>query len=231
MGTDQQLVAVQQLVHGAEHLDAARRQHDQVVADPFQVGEQVGGQHHRHPLLGHRAHQRLEELAAGQRVEAGERLVQQQQLRPPGKGERQGDLGALPAGQGPHPPVERHGDPLQPLPGKREVEAAVELAAHGEVLAGGEVTVEGVVLGDEADLGDQPGGAGRLAEHADGAGRGGQQADGEVEQGGLAGPVGADKGSDATPGDGQVAVPEGPGAPVALAEPAGLQRHAHATPS
>jgi hypothetical protein len=34
-------VLVQQLLDDAEHLEVARGQHDQVVADPFQVGEQV----------------------------------------------------------------------------------------------------------------------------------------------------------------------------------------------
>ncbi len=85
VGADQQLVLVQQLLDNAEHLDVARGQHDQVVADPFQVGEQVGGEHHRHALLGHAAHEGLEELAAGQWVEAGKRLVQQQEPWPLGQ--------------------------------------------------------------------------------------------------------------------------------------------------
>jgi hypothetical protein len=41
--------------------------------------------------------------------------------------------------------------------GERQVEAAVELGAHGEVLGGGEVAVQGGVLGDEADLLASPG--------------------------------------------------------------------------
>jgi hypothetical protein len=173
----------------------------------------------------------LEELAPGQRVKGGQRLVQQQQLPPLGQGQGQGDLRALPAGQGGDATVERDAEPLQPPPGQGPVEAGVELGAHGEVLGDAEVAVQGGVLGDEADLGEQPGAAGRLVEHPDAAGGGGQQANGQMEQGGLAGAVGADQGGDATPWDGQVAVAQGPGAPVALAEPAGLQRRAHAMPS
>ena len=99
------------------------------------------------------------------------------------------------------------------------------------MLGGGEVAVQGGVLGHEADLDEQPGVAGWLVEHPDAAGGGRQQPDGQVQQGGLAGAVGADQGGDAAPGDGQVALLQGPGAPVALAEPAGLQGRAHAMPS
>jgi hypothetical protein len=231
VGADQQPVPIQQLLGGAEHLHTGGRQHDQVVADSLQVGQQVRGQHHGHALLGDRAHQRLEELAPGQRVEVGQRLVQKEQLGSLGQGQGQGDLGALAAGQGADPAVQRHGDPLQPAAGQSLVEAGVELGAKGQVLGGGEVAVQRGVLGHEADLGEQPGVAGSLAEDTDAAGGGGQQAHGQVEQGGLAGAIGADQGGDATLWDGQVAVAQGPGASVALAEPAGLQRRAHAMPS
>src|SRR4029450_14161840 len=106
------------------------------------------------------AHQGREKFPPGQRVQAGPRLVQQQQLRPFGQGQRQGDLGALPAGQGANPAVQRDGKPLQPALGQGLVETAVELGAQGQVLGGGEVAGQGGVLGDEADLGEQAAGAG-----------------------------------------------------------------------
>jgi hypothetical protein len=221
----------QQLLGGAEHLHVGGGQHDQVVADPFQVGEQVGGEHHGQALLGDRAHEGLQELAAGQRVQAGQRLVEQQQLPPPGQGQRQGDLGTLPPGQLADLPVERDRESFQPAAGAGLVEAGVELAAEGQVLGGGEVAVHGGVLGHEPHPGEQAGIARSVVQHPDAAGGGREQADGEVQQGGLAGAVGAHQGGDAAPGHGQVAVLEGPVALVALAEPAGFECHAHATPS
>ena len=65
-------------------------QHDQVVAGPFQVGDQMRGQHHAHVVLGHGAGQVLQEVPARQRVEAGDRLIQDEQLGPLGDGQGQG---------------------------------------------------------------------------------------------------------------------------------------------
>ena len=48
-------------------------------------------------LLGDGLHQVLQELAAGQRVEAGHRLVEDQQLGPLGDGQGQRELGPLAA--------------------------------------------------------------------------------------------------------------------------------------
>ena len=50
-------------------------------------------------VLGDGLHQALQELAPGQRVEAGHRLVQDQQLRPLGQAEGQRELGPLAAGE------------------------------------------------------------------------------------------------------------------------------------
>jgi hypothetical protein len=58
----------------------------------------MGGQHHAQPLLGDGLQQALQELAAGERVERGDRLVQDQQLGPFGDAQRAGELRALPAG-------------------------------------------------------------------------------------------------------------------------------------
>ena len=91
----------QQVVHrpGDAHLGAD--QHDQVVADPFQVSDQVRGQHDGQFLLGDGLHQVLQELPPGERIKAGHRLVQDQQLRPFRDGQGQRELGPLPAGQRP----------------------------------------------------------------------------------------------------------------------------------
>jgi hypothetical protein len=66
-----------------------RDENDQVVADPFEVGDQVGGQHDAEALLGDRLHQALQELPPGERVQAGDRLVEDEQFGP--LGHRQGE--------------------------------------------------------------------------------------------------------------------------------------------
>ena len=57
------------------------------------------GQHDAELVLGDDLHQGLQELAAGQRVEAGDRLVEDQQLGSLRHGEGQGELGPLAAGE------------------------------------------------------------------------------------------------------------------------------------
>ena len=59
----------------------------------------MGGEHDAELVLGDGLHQVLQELAAGQRVERGDRLVQDQQLGPLGQAQGEGELGALAAGQ------------------------------------------------------------------------------------------------------------------------------------
>ena len=98
-GPGEQVVRGPQVLDLAGDLHPRGDEHDQVVADPFQVGDQVRGQHHAEPLVDHRLHQALQELAPGQRVEAGHRLVEEQQLGLLGEGEGQRQLGALAAGQ------------------------------------------------------------------------------------------------------------------------------------
>ena len=80
----QPVVRRQQRLDVAAHLDARVDQHDQVVADALDVGDEVRGQDDAQLLLGDRLHQVLQELPAGQRVEAGDRLVEDQQLGPLG---------------------------------------------------------------------------------------------------------------------------------------------------
>jgi hypothetical protein len=65
---------------------------------PGTAGDQMRGQHHADLLIGGELHEALEELAAGQRVEAGHRFVQEQQLGPLGYGKGQRELSALPPG-------------------------------------------------------------------------------------------------------------------------------------
>jgi hypothetical protein len=57
----------------------------------------VGGEDDADLVVGHGLHQYLQELAPGQGVEAGHRLVEDQELGPFGHGQGQGELGPLAA--------------------------------------------------------------------------------------------------------------------------------------
>ncbi len=96
-GAGQSVVGREQLVDLAGDLDPRVDEHDQVVADPLEVGDQVGGEHHAHAVLGDDLHQALEELAPCERIEARDGLVEHEQLRPLRDREGEGELGALAA--------------------------------------------------------------------------------------------------------------------------------------
>ena len=87
----------EQLVDLAGELDVTFGKQDEVVADPLKVGDEVGGEHDAHRLLGRERHQVLKELPASERVKAGDRLVEHEQLGPLGDRQRQRELRALPA--------------------------------------------------------------------------------------------------------------------------------------
>ena len=115
------VVRGQQRVDVAGELHARVDQHDQVVADAFEVGDQVRGQHDAELVLGDRLHQVLQELSPRERVEAGDRFVEDQQLGALGDAQRQGELGALAARQLPGPLREVQAEPLGSgrVPGRR----------------------------------------------------------------------------------------------------------------
>ena len=107
-GSGEAVVGREQLLDLAGHPHPRGDEHDEVVTDPLEVGDQMRGEHDADPVLGHDLHQALQELPPGQRVQARDRLVEQQQLGPLGDREGQGELGALAAGEraGPLPRVE-----------------------------------------------------------------------------------------------------------------------------
>ena len=79
-GSGEAVMRGQQVVDLSGHPHPGGDQHDQVVADPLEVGDQMRGQHDAHPMLGDGLHQALQELPPGERVEAGDRLVEEEQL-------------------------------------------------------------------------------------------------------------------------------------------------------
>lgn len=194
---DQLPVRGHQVVDRAGELHLGGVEHDQVVADALQVGQQVRGEQNCGPGVRDAAHQRLEELPPGQRIEAGHRLVEQQQPGLLGQRQSERHLGPLPAGEFADRLVGRYPELRQPGPGQRRVPPPVQLAAGDDQLGGGEVPVQRGVLGDEPDVG-QPirVAVRRPAEHPHRALVGLEQPDGQVQQRALARAVGPDQRGD-----------------------------------
>lgn len=89
-------VRAQDVVNRPGRLDAAAGQDHEVVAHALELGDDVRREHGGQSTVGDGLHQRLEELRAGERVERGELLVEQQQHGPLRQRERQrGAAGAL----------------------------------------------------------------------------------------------------------------------------------------
>ena len=80
-GPGEHPVRGEEFVGAVGDLHAAVGEQDQVVADPLQLRQHVGGEHHRDAIGGDRLHEGGHEVVAGQRVELGDRLVQDEQSR------------------------------------------------------------------------------------------------------------------------------------------------------
>ena len=168
---------------------------------------------------------RLHELAAGERIERGDRLVENQKLRPFRQREGERDLRLLAPREASDPLAERQAEVGDPLAREVVVPRRVELAAELQRVGHGEALVQRVLLGDEADPGEH---RVRLVarvvpEHPHRAGGRARQADRELEQRRLAGAVRADERGDRARRDLEVALCKGPLGAVALAEPVGLR--------
>ena len=201
-------------------------QDDDVVADAFEVGDDVRGEQHADLLLGDRLHQHLQELAPGQRVQARDRLVEHQQLGPLGQPEGQRELGPLAAGEPARLLARVEAEAVDPSSSRGVVPPWVEVGAEAQMVGDGEPGVRRGVLGDEADLGQlarspRPVGPPHTSIVPDGRG---QDAHRQAEQGRLAGAVRPDQAGHAAGRDLQGAVPQRPPAPVALAQRRGPPR-------
>ena len=93
--TGQQAVRLEQCLDVALEADAAVGEQDDVVADALDVGDTCDAITTVAPRLRDAVHQQLQELAAGERVEARERLVEQKQRRPLAEHEREREARAL----------------------------------------------------------------------------------------------------------------------------------------
>ena len=124
----QPVVTGQQVVDLAGHLDPGGDEHDEVVADPLEIGDEVRGEDDAHVVLDDDGHEGLEELPAGQRVEAGDRFVEDQQLGPLGDGQGEGQLGPLSTRERARLLPEVEPELLDPLLGERLVPSRVDPA-------------------------------------------------------------------------------------------------------
>ena len=164
---------------------------DEEAGDPLQFGEHVRGQQHRHAVGGHRRQHRGHKVGPGDRIEHRHRLIQHQQPRQAGQRQGQRQLGLLAARQLPGLPLGRDAELVQPGLRVGPVEAPVQAAGHVDHVRDRQVLVQRRVLRHERDpvqRGGRPGSA--AAEHGDLARRRRGQADRQVQQRGLAGPVG-----------------------------------------
>jgi hypothetical protein len=74
-------------------------QHDQVAGHPLELRHYVRGEHHGQAVFGHAGHQGRHDVLPGERIQAGQRFVEQQQPRTARDGQRQRELCLLAAGQ------------------------------------------------------------------------------------------------------------------------------------
>ena len=206
-------------------------EHDEVVAHPLDVGDQMRGEHHADPVLGDGLHQALQELPPGQRVQARDRLVEQQQLGPLGDRQGEGELGSLAAGQRPGPLPRVEAELPDPALGQLAVPARVEPLAHAQMAGDGKPGVDRRVLGDEADRAQLRRGAGAAAEDRDRARGRREQPGRQLQQGGLARAVGPDQPDHPAGRDREGAIGQRPAPPVALAKSAGGKDGGHAAPT
>ena len=148
-GDDPVLLA--QLVNIAGEPHRAFAEHDQVVADAFQLRHGMGGVQHGSACLGAGLEHGAQEFSPGQRIKVGHRLIEQEQLRLLGQHQGESHLGALAAGQGADPRAGPDGQPPDPFGRHGHVEAAVHAAAYLQDIGDAQPRPQRRVLGDEPD--------------------------------------------------------------------------------
>ena len=146
----QQSVAGDDLRDRSVQLRGALGERDQVIADALELGDDVGRENDRDPLVDDDLHHRIQELAARERVERGHRLVEQQQPWLLGERERQRDLCLLAAGELADLLLRGKAETLDSRGRQLLVPARVELAPVPERVRDRQVPVQRMVLRDEA---------------------------------------------------------------------------------
>ena len=174
-------------------------------------------------MIGYDLGEAVEELPPGERVEAGDGLVEKQQIRSLGDRHGEGELGSLATREGTGLLTQIETELYYPALSEVAIPARVEPGAEAEVVGDRQRRVRRRVLGDEPHSPELcRARCGTLPEDGDMPRRRREQPDGEMQQGRLAGPVRPDEPDDFALGNRQGAVRERPAPLVALGEPAGL---------
>ena len=126
--TGEQAVRLEQRLDVALETDGAAGEQDDVVADALDVGDHVRRDDDGRAGLGDAVHQQLEQLAAGERVEAREGLVQQHELRPLAEHERQREARTFALRE--RADLRARGDACQQIDGGRRCPSARSCAAR-----------------------------------------------------------------------------------------------------
>ena len=202
--------------------DVAVADDDQPVADRGQLADDVRRQDDRGAGRADDLPGNGQELAAGERVEAGQRLVEEQRRSLGAERQYQRDLRLLAARQLAGAPAEWEPQARHPAIGGRPVEAAPERGGEIQVVGHRQVAIERRALGDVPDAaqGGRPVAPRIRPPDRDVTGRRPLQADPGPDESGLAGAVRADQGRHRAGWDLDVDALEGPrpSASVALAQ-------------
>ena len=226
------MVGRQQLVDVARDLDPRVDEDDQVVTDPFEVGDEVRGENDTRAVLGNDLHETLKELTPCERIEARHGFVEQEKLRSLRHRQGQGQLGALAARELACLLVRVKPEAHDAILGQPRVPARVHPGAEAQVVTDRHPRVGRCVLGDETYAGKLVRCHARATtEDGDRPGARLQKADGQLEQRGLAGAIGPDEPDDLAGGYGERAPRGRPLLSIALAEAIRLQDGGHATSS
>jgi hypothetical protein len=177
--SDEEPVLVEKCVDVTSDANASVTQKDEVVADAFELGDDVRGQQYGEVAGRDGVDEGLHEVPAREGVETGYRFVEDEQSGPFGQRQGKSYLGLLSAGELAGSVFQWDVQLFESVFGEGLVPAGVEGTSQVQQVGDGEGAVEGVVLGDEPHL-CQPGrpvDADRLAVQAHDAFGGAQQAD------------------------------------------------------
>ena len=133
-----------------DHDEPALAEDRDAMGDALDLREGVRREEHRSSLRAHLPQQRVEALLH-QRVETGDRLVQDQQLGLVHEGLDQADLLAVAGRELAHRPIELGVEALGERGAQAPVHAASELGQVVQYLRSGQLRVQGEIAGQETD--------------------------------------------------------------------------------
>src|ERR1035437_274172 len=119
-----------------------------MVGNFLEFRNDVRGENNSHSALGAVAHEFAEKISSGNRVEAGEWLVQHEKFRRPSQRQCDGELGSLSTGELGHPLLEVDFETSKTRQRSLKIERHVECARYMHGVAHGSTRGHRTVLGD-----------------------------------------------------------------------------------